>query len=234
MEPTSPTSSNVPTPPLYQAKDRGRNTYQFFAEAMDAAARERLFLDNELRRALRRGELALHYQPQIQTRDTRVVGAEALLRWKHPERAWISPAKFIPVAEETGQIHAIGRWVIEEALRQIKHWMVLGLSVPRIDVNVSPRQLTDPSFVHTLLELLSTHGVPPRCLGLELTEGAMVEERTLVAVTAVSQLGVGLAVDDFGTGIRRWGTSGVFRSTRSRSISPSCGGSRPVPATPRW
>ena len=99
---------------------------------MDAAARERLFLDNELRRALRRGELTLHYQPQIQTRDTRVVGAEALLRWKHPERAWISPSKFIPVAEETGQIHAIGRWVIEEALRQIKHWMGLGLSVPRM------------------------------------------------------------------------------------------------------
>ena len=185
---------------MYRAKDRGGNTYQFFAEAMDAAARERLFLDNELRRALGRGELALHYQPQIQTRDTRVVGAEALLRWKHPERAWISPAKFIPVAEETGQIHAIGRWVIEEALRQIKHWMALGLSVPRIDVNVSPRQLSDPSFVHTLSELLSTHGLPPRCLGLELTEGAMVEERTLVAVTAVSQLGVGLAVDDFGTG----------------------------------
>ena len=111
---------------MYQAKDRGGNTYQFFAEAMDAAARERLFLDNELRRALRRGELALHYQPQVQTRDTRIVGAEALLRWKHPERAWISPAKFIPVAEETGQIHAIGRWVIEEALRQIKHWMGAG------------------------------------------------------------------------------------------------------------
>jgi diguanylate cyclase (GGDEF)-like protein len=185
---------------MYQAKDRGGNTYQFFAEAMDAAARERLFLDNELRRALGRGELALHYQPQIQTRDTRVVGAEALLRWKHPERSWISPAKFIPVAEETGQIHAIGRWVIEEVLGQIKHWMALGLSVPRIDVNVSPRQLTDPSFVHTLSELLSTHGLPPRCLGLELTEGAMVEERTLVAVTAVSQLGVGIAVDDFGTG----------------------------------
>ncbi|MGH8562814.1 MAG: putative bifunctional diguanylate cyclase/phosphodiesterase [Gammaproteobacteria bacterium] len=185
---------------MYQAKDRGGNTYQFFAEAMDTAARERLFLDNELRRALRRGELALHYQPQVQTRDTRIVGAEALLRWKHPERDWISPAKFIPIAEETGQIQVIGRWVIEEVLRQIKHWMRLGLSVPRIDVNVSPRQLTDPSFVHTLSELLSTHGLPPRCLGLELTEGAMVEERTLVAVRAISQLGVGLAVDDFGTG----------------------------------
>lgn len=185
---------------MYQAKDRGGNTYQFFTEAMDAAARERLFLDNELRRALRRGELALHYQPQVQTQDTRIVGAEALLRWKHPERAWIPPSKFIPVAEETGQIHAIGRWVIEEALRQIKRWMMLGLSVPRIDVNVSPRQLTDPSFVHTLSELLSTHGLPPQCLGLELTEGALVEERTLVAVTAVSELGVALAVDDFGTG----------------------------------
>ena len=185
---------------MYQAKDRGGNSYQFFTEAMDAAARERLFLDNALRRALHKGELALYYQPQVDTRDTRIVGAEALLRWKHPERAWISPAKFIPVAEETGQIHPIGRWVIEEALRQIKHWRALGLSVPRIDVNVSPRQLTDPGFVHTLSELLSTHGLPPRCLGLEITEGAMVEERTLAAVTALSRLGVALAVDDFGTG----------------------------------
>ncbi|MGH8478324.1 MAG: putative bifunctional diguanylate cyclase/phosphodiesterase [Gammaproteobacteria bacterium] len=185
---------------MYRAKDRGGSTYQFFAEAMDTAARERLFLDNELRRALRRGELTLHYQPQVQTRDARIVGAEALLRWKHPERSWISPARFIPVAEETGQIHAIGRWVIEEVLRQIKHWRALGLSVPRIDVNVSPRQLTDPGFVHTLSELLSTHGLPPQCLGLELTEGAMVEETTLVAVTALSELGVALAVDDFGTG----------------------------------
>ncbi len=185
---------------MYLAKDRGRSTYQFFTEAMDAAARERLFLYNELHRALRKGELALHYQPQVQTRDTRIVGAEALLRWKHPERGWISPAKFIPIAEETGQIHAIGRWVIEETLRQIQHWMALGLSVPRIDVNVSPRQLTDPGFVHTLSDLLATHGMPPRCLGIELTEGAMVEERTLVAVTALSRLGVALAVDDFGTG----------------------------------
>ena len=118
----------------------------------------------------------------------------------HTERGWIPPSKFIPVAEETGQIHAIGRWVIEEVLRQIKHWSALGLSVPRIDVNVSPRQLIDPSFVSTLSELLSTHNLPPRCLGLELTEGAMVEERTLVAVTALSELGVALAVDDFGTG----------------------------------
>ncbi len=185
---------------MYQAKDRGGNTYQFFTEAMDAAARERLFLDNELRRALRRGELALHYQPQVQTRDARIVGAEALLRWKHPEWAWISPAKFIPVAEETGQIQAIGRWVIEEVLRQVKQWTALGLCVPRIDVNVSPRQLTDPGFVHTLSELLSTHGLPPRCLGLEITEGAMVEERTLMTVAALSQLGIALAVDDFGTG----------------------------------
>ena len=185
---------------MYQAKERGGTTYQFFTETMDTAARERLFLDNELRRALRKGELTLHYQPQVQTRDARIVGAEALLRWKHTERGWIPPSKFIPVAEETGQIHAIGRWVIEEVLRQIKHWRALGLSVPRIDVNVSPRQLIDPSFVSTLSELLSTHNLPPRCLGLELTEGAMVEERTLVAVTALSELGVALAVDDFGTG----------------------------------
>ena len=185
---------------MYQAKDRGENSYQFFAAAMDGAARERLFLDNALRGALRRGELTLHFQPQIDTRDHRIVGAEALLRWKHPERGWIPPAKFIPVAEETGQIQAIGRWVMEEALRQIMHWRALGLSVPRISVNVSPRQLTEPRFPRAVADVLAKLGLSPRCLEMELTEGAMLEEKTVATVKALSELGVALAIDDFGTG----------------------------------
>ncbi|MGH8590736.1 MAG: putative bifunctional diguanylate cyclase/phosphodiesterase [Gammaproteobacteria bacterium] len=185
---------------MYQAKDRGGNTYQFFTQAMDAAARERLFLDNELRRALRRGELTLHYQPQIDARDHRIVGAEALLRWKHRERGWIAPAKFIPVAEETGQIQVIGHWVIEEALRQINDWRGLGLTVPRISVNVSPRQLTEPRFPRAVADLLAKLGLSPQCLEMELTEGAMVEEKTVATVRALSELGVRLAIDDFGTG----------------------------------
>jgi diguanylate cyclase (GGDEF)-like protein len=185
---------------MYQAKGRGRNTYQFFTEAMHTAARERLILENDLRRALRRSELAVHYQPQVQMRGRRIVGAEALVRWWHPERGWISPAEFIPVAEESGQIQAIGRWVLDQVLAQMKDWGARGLTVPRISVNVSAYQLTDPAFPRTVLELLGAHGLAPEYLGLEFTESALVQERTLQTLIAIAQLGVDLAVDDFGTG----------------------------------
>ena len=131
---------------MYQAKGRGRNTYQFFTEAMHTAARARLILENDLRRALRRSELAVHYQPQVQMRERQIVGAEALVRWRHPERGWISPAEFIPIAEESGQIQAIGLWVVEQVLAQMKDWRAMGVTVPRISVNVSPYQLTDPAL----------------------------------------------------------------------------------------
>jgi diguanylate cyclase (GGDEF)-like protein len=185
---------------MYQAKIRGGTGYRFFAAPMDAAARERLFLENELRRALRDGELTLAYQPQISGRNNQLIGAEALLRWRHPERGQIPPAKFVPVAEETGQIQAIGAWVIEEALRQIKAWRAQGLSVPRIGVNVSPHQLTVPGFPQSVADLLASLGLSPKCLEIELVESTMVEDKTLPAVTALSELGVTLAIDDFGTG----------------------------------
>lgn len=201
---------------MYQAKGRGRNTYRFFTEAMHTAARERLLLENDLRRALRRSELAVHYQPQVQMRrrqganvvdlikhaDTAmyIVGAEALVRWRHPERGWISPAEFIPVAEESGQIQAVGRWVLDQVLAQMKDWGARGLTVPRVSVNVSAHQLTDPAFPRTVLELLGAHGLAPEHLGLEFTESVMVQERTLPTLIAIAQLGVDLAVDDFGTG----------------------------------
>ncbi len=185
---------------MYQAKQRGGNSYQFFAEVMDAAARERLFLDNELRGALRRGELTLHYQPQVDIRDDRIAGAEALLRWKHPERGWIPPARFIPVAEETGLIRAIGHWALDEVLRQVKDWRAQGLAVPRISLNVSAKQLTDQGFADTVSALLTKHGLTPKCLELELTESMVVDEKATATVTALSALGVALAIDDFGTG----------------------------------
>ncbi|MGH8531206.1 MAG: putative bifunctional diguanylate cyclase/phosphodiesterase [Gammaproteobacteria bacterium] len=185
---------------MYQAKGRGRNTYQFFTGAMHTAARERLILENDLRRALRRSELAVHYQPQVKMRSRPIVGAEALIRWRHPERGWISPAEFIPVAEESGQIQAIGRWVLDQVLAQMKDWGAMGLTVPRISVNVSAYQLTDPAFPRTVLERLGAHGLAPESFGLEFTESALVEERTLPTLIAIAQLGVDLAVDDFGTG----------------------------------
>lgn len=185
---------------MYQAKDRGRNTYQFFTEDMHRVARERLFLENELRRALRSSELTLHYQPQVQMRGSKIIGAEALLRWRHPARGWIPPAQFVPVAEETGQIQALGTWVLDQVLGQIKTWWSMGFTVPPISVNVSAHQLKDQAFAGALEDLLMAHGLPAQCLGLEFTESAMVQEGALPTVQALARSGVTLSVDDFGTG----------------------------------
>ena len=185
---------------MYQAKDKGRNTYRFFTEDMHTLARERLFLENELRRALRRSEFTLHYQPQVKTRGEVIVGAEALLRWRHPDRGWISPAEFVPVAEDIGQIQTIGTWALDRVLAQINTWRAMGLRTPHISVNVSAHQLKDQAFAHTVEKLLAAHALPPECLELEFTESAMVQEETLSTVCAIAQLGVTLAVDDFGTG----------------------------------
>ena len=185
---------------MYQAKDKGRNTYRFFTEDMHTLARERLFLENELRRALRRSEFTLHYQPQVKTRGEVIVGAEALLRWRHPDRGWISPAEFVPVAEDIGQIQTIGTWALDRVLAQINTWRAMGLRTPHISVNVSAHQLKDQAFARTVEELLTAHALPPECLELEFTESAMVQEETLSTVCAIARLGVTLAVDDFGTG----------------------------------
>ena len=185
---------------MYQAKDKGRNTYRFFTEDMHTLARERLFLENELRRALRRSEFTLHYQPQVKTRGGVIVGAEALLRWRHPDRGWISPAEFVPVAEDIGQIQTIGTWALDHVLAQINTWRAMGLRTPHISVNVSAHQLKDQAFARTVEELLAAHALPPECLELEFTESAMVQEETLSTVCAIARLGVTLAVDDFGTG----------------------------------
>jgi diguanylate cyclase (GGDEF)-like protein len=185
---------------MYQAKDKGRNTYRFFTEDMHTLACERLFLENELRRALRRSEFTLHYQPQVKTHGEVIVGAEALLRWRHPDRGWISPAEFVPVAEDTGQIQTIGTWALDRVLAQINTWRAMGLRTPHISVNVSAHQLKDQAFAHTVEELLAAHALPPECLELEFAESAMVQEETLSTVCAIARLGVTLAVDDFGTG----------------------------------
>ncbi|MGH8612980.1 MAG: putative bifunctional diguanylate cyclase/phosphodiesterase [Gammaproteobacteria bacterium] len=184
---------------MYKAKSRGRNTCQFFVKRMQRVARDQLFLENDLRRALQRGELALYYQPQVDERG-KIIGAEALLRWKHPKQGWIPPGQFIRMAEEMGQMQALGSWVLEEVASQIESWRAMQLKVPRISVNVSPYQLEDRGFADTLEELLKTHHLSPDLLELEFTEGTMIRHRTLPTLKAIAQLGVTLAVDDFGTG----------------------------------
>jgi diguanylate cyclase len=183
---------------LYRAKTEGRNTYRFFEATMGAEVRERRILEHDLRLAITRDELSLVYQPQTDIRSQAITGFEALLRWKHPERGNISPAVFIPVAEETGAILEIGDWVLKTACREAATW-TRPLCVA---VNVSAAQLYNPNFVKELHEILLETGLPPRRLEIEITETALVRDfnRALTTLRQIKALGIGIAMDDFGTG----------------------------------
>ena len=183
-------------------KERGGNQYQFYSESMNATALEELVLESALNKALERGELELHFQPQYDISQGDIVGAEALLRWRHPERGMLPPLKFIPLAEESGLIVPIGEWVLQEACRQAKTWQA-GRSEPiRVSVNISSRQLGQPGLVDAVRRALDESGLRPRQLELELTESTLVqdEQSTLARLDALKVLGVGLSIDDFGTG----------------------------------
>jgi len=175
-----------------------------FDDAMRTRATEQLRLDRELRRAVERSELALHYQPQIDLTSGRIVGVEALLRWHHPERGLVMPVDFIPIAEDTGLIVRIGRWVIDEAVLQARTWIdrVPGLEDFSVAVNLSARQISAPDIVSTVARILERHELAPAQLSLELTESILIDdaEATLQVLRELKALGVQLAIDDFGTG----------------------------------
>jgi len=183
---------------LYRAKTEGRNTYRFFEARMGAEVRERRMLEHDLRLAITRNELRLEYQPQEEIRSQAITGFEALLRWKHPERGNISPAVFIPVAEETGAILEIGDWVLRTACREAASW-TRPLSVA---INVSAVQLYNANFVKELHEILLETGLPARRLEIEITETALVRDfdRALSTLRQIKALGIRIAMDDFGTG----------------------------------
>ncbi len=187
---------------MYSAKATGRNTFQFFTPEMRNQDDERLTLENGLRTAIERGELRLHYQPQVELRSGRVIGMEALVRWQHPERGMVPPLKFIPVAEETGQIEEIGQWVLEEALAQVAAWRREFADPLRVAVNVSAHQFCRSNFVQRIRALLTRHGLPGQALELEITESTAMQDPTRTAATLreLRALGVALAIDDFGTG----------------------------------
>ena len=187
---------------MYHAKDMGRNNYQFFMEQMNVAAAERLRIENDLHRALARGEFELHYQPRVSVASGAPCGIEALIRWQHPERGLVPPGQFIPVAEDTGLIVPIGEWVIEEACRQGVAWCSAGLPRLPVAVNLSPRQFRHSNLVDTVAQALGRHGWPSNLLELEITEGVLMQQTadTLKTLEALNRLGVGLAIDDFGTG----------------------------------
>jgi EAL domain-containing protein (putative c-di-GMP-specific phosphodiesterase class I) len=186
---------------MYAAKDGGRNAYRFFSQELNTVALERLDLERDLHRALERKEFALHYQPQVDTLSGRVTGVEALLRWSNPRRGMVPPAKFIPIAEQTGLIVPIGKWVLEEACRQGRAWSDQGLAL-EMWVNVSGAQFRDRGLAQAVQGALETTGFDPRLLVIEATESILMEARdtSLATLEALRQLGTSVAIDDFGTG----------------------------------
>lgn len=187
---------------MYHAKERGRNAYQFYSTEMNGQAFKRLTLHNALRRALERGELALHYQAQVDLRSGRVTGVEALLRWQHPELGLIPPDDFIPLAEETGLIVPIGEWVLRTACRQARIWQQRFAADLRMAVNVSTRQLQQPDIAQVIVDILHETGVRPDTIELELTETLLMQnvEAALPTLRRIHAAGIGLAIDDFGVG----------------------------------
>jgi EAL domain-containing protein (putative c-di-GMP-specific phosphodiesterase class I) len=187
---------------MYHAKAAGRNTFQFYAKEMNQAATERLTLERKLRQAVARGEFSLHFQPQCAVASRQPTGVEALLRWHTDEDGFISPARFIPIAEETGLIVGIGTWVLREACRQMRAWLDAGLAPVRVAVNLSARQLKQRDFPETVAQALADSGLPAHLLELEITESAVMEQprEAIQLLTELRGMGVTLAIDDFGTG----------------------------------
>jgi EAL domain-containing protein (putative c-di-GMP-specific phosphodiesterase class I) len=187
---------------MYQAKDGGRDGYQFYKEALNADATLRQALEIDLRHAIERNEFALYYQPKMHLASGAIAGVEALIRWRHPVRGLVSPANFISIAEDSGLIIPIGRWVRQEACRQAQAWADAGLPPIRLAVNISAVELGARDFVTSVRRTLAETGFDPKLLEFELTETFLMQDSisTETVLQAVKELGVKLALDDFGTG----------------------------------
>ncbi len=187
---------------MYRAKQRGRGTHAFFEEEMNREAQLRVALDRELRRALDERQFVLHFQPLLDLRTGRIVGAEALARWQHPVRGLVAPSEFIPVAEELGLIEQIGEWVLREACTRFVAWRTAGLPLEHVSVNVSPRQFRRRDFLELVDGVLRDVGIAPERLQLEITETVLIDRSGAADATLaqLARLGVQLAIDDFGTG----------------------------------
>jgi predicted signal transduction protein with EAL and GGDEF domain len=187
---------------MHRARNEGRNHYVFFTREMQIRAARNLLLEHALRGAIERSELQLHYQPQVSLSDGRVSGAEALLRWEHPDLGNVPPAEFIPIAEDSGQIQSIGAWVLRSAVTQLRAWVDGGLEPLILAVNLSSLQFRQPNLPELIGQILEQARLPPRYLELELTERvAMTDLSGATAVVShLHQLGVRISIDDFGTG----------------------------------
>ncbi len=187
---------------MFRAKDSGRNNYQFYLPGMGDGARKMLALESDLRSALDKNQMRIFFQPQVSMRSGSVCGAEALLRWQHPQRGLVLPGEFIPLAEETGLIVPLGEWVLRETCRRARTWLNRGLGPIRFSVNVSPRQFRQSNLVEMVQLVLEETGLPAHLLELEVTETLLMGdvEDAIMKMTELRQLGVLLAIDDFGSG----------------------------------
>ncbi|MBC3919565.1 EAL domain-containing protein [Undibacterium sp. CY18W] len=187
---------------MYQAKDKGRNNYQFFKPEMNVRAVERQVIEANLRVALVRHEFFLHYQPKINLKTGEITGAEALLRWQHPQWGMVPPIRFIGIAEDCGVIVPIGRWVLREACAQTRYWQDSGLDIATISVNISAVEFRRQDFVAAVNTILVETGLPPTCLQLEITESVLMRnaEGSIAILEQLKNMGIQLAIDDFGTG----------------------------------
>ncbi|MEO5377714.1 MAG: EAL domain-containing protein [Magnetococcus sp. DMHC-6] len=187
---------------MFLAKSQGRHTYAFFKTQMQEEAQERFILENNLRKSLENNELFLNYQPQFNMSGTKMIGSEALIRWRHPLLGIIPPGKFIPVAEESGLVVPIGNWVLETACRQVQAWQEAGLQTVMVAINVSAIQFRQPGFAAFVRHVLAQTGLNPKLLELEMTESLLIQDitTTIAILKELKELGIKLAIDDFGTG----------------------------------
>ena len=188
---------------MYHAKALGRGRTQFFAQEMNQRTAERHALEQDLKAAIAKGQLSLYFQPQLETNSAEMIGAEVLLRWHHPQQGLVSPARFIPIAEESGHLMvSLGNWVLENVCKQARAWLDAGYSIPRLSVNVSAVQFRDDQFLQQLESLLHHCHLRPHILQLELTESIIMSEveGATDRVRTLKDMGVCIAIDDFGTG----------------------------------
>jgi diguanylate cyclase (GGDEF)-like protein/PAS domain S-box-containing protein len=186
---------------MYNAKKQGGNNYQYYSKVLDEENSKKLKIEKELRRAIKKDQFVIHYQPKINLSNGDIVGLEALVRWQHPERGLVPPLEFIPIAEETGLIVPIGRWVLQEACSQMKQWHDEGLSHLNIAVNIAPRQFKDKHLFENVKQILQETGLEARYLEMEVTETVMQNiQETSILLRELKTLGVQISIDDFGTG----------------------------------
>ncbi|WP_230209879.1 sensor domain-containing protein [Solemya velum gill symbiont] len=187
---------------MYRAKEMGGSQFQYYSQQLGASVQHRIELEFDLRSAIKKEEFVLHFQPQAELLNGRIIGAEALLRWNHPKLGLVSPATFVPVLEEMGLITDVGNWVLRESCRHLRAWRRLGFDHLKVSVNVSPKQFKSWEFLGTVQNVIRETGVPPNCIELEITESLVMDdpENAVYLLKSLHELGVEISIDDFGTG----------------------------------